>query len=238
MEDLSQFYSHTGRPAINQVQIVRSLILMVMLGFTSLTAWVEKLKADSLLAVLAGFAPASLAPLGSYFGLMDRLWSQPTALQKTDAKISFPHTRIKSLPGNPAKGKSFLISILGLPIPWPLMPWTMIRSLFIMKNGSNSFSGLRPSSLPYGTGFSPLTALPFPAMAPVSIPIPPLTGIKSANVGRMESSTAPAGAISPIPMLTGAGTAMKRSFISATPFTCSVPIIRTLALTCPCISVS
>lgn len=105
MEDLSQFYSHTGRPAINQVQIIRSLILMVMLRFTSLTAWVEKLKADSLLAVLAGFAPASLAPLGSYFDLMDRLWSQPTALQKTGRKDLFPAHNNKKPSRKPGKGK-------------------------------------------------------------------------------------------------------------------------------------
>ena len=79
--------------------------------------------------------------------------------------------------------------------------------LFIVVCGKEIFASrilqscwLRPEPVHqvevYGTGFSPLTALPFPAMAPVSIPIPPLTGIKSANVGRMESSTAPAGAIS------------------------------------------
>ena len=54
MEYLSAFYSHTGRPAKNQVQIIRSLALMLMLGSKSLTAWVKKLKADSLLALLIG----------------------------------------------------------------------------------------------------------------------------------------------------------------------------------------
>ena len=43
MEFLSDFYSHTGRPAKNQVQIIRSFTLMGMLGFTSLTNWVWKL---------------------------------------------------------------------------------------------------------------------------------------------------------------------------------------------------
>lgn len=54
MEYLSNFYSPAGRPTKNQTQIIRSLILMVMLGFTSLTVWLLKLKADRLLAALAG----------------------------------------------------------------------------------------------------------------------------------------------------------------------------------------
>ena len=69
MEYLSAFYSPVSRPAKNQVQIIRSLILMVMLGFTSLTAWLRKLKANSLLALLAGCNPDSLPPLGRRFSL-------------------------------------------------------------------------------------------------------------------------------------------------------------------------
>ena len=76
MRYLSQFYSTLGRPAQNQTQIIRSLILMMMLGFTGLTAWVRKLNADSLLAVLVGCPADSLPPLGSYFDFMDRLWPQ------------------------------------------------------------------------------------------------------------------------------------------------------------------
>ena len=52
MEYLSGFYSYTGRPAKNQGQIIRSFILMTMLSYTSLTAWIKKFKADSLLATL------------------------------------------------------------------------------------------------------------------------------------------------------------------------------------------
>ncbi len=57
MDYLSTFYSTFGRPAKNQTQILRSLVLMMLLGFTSLTAWIRKLQADSLLAILAGCSP-------------------------------------------------------------------------------------------------------------------------------------------------------------------------------------
>lgn len=105
MEYLSAFYSPVGRPAKNQVQIIRSLILMLMLGFTSLTAWLQKLRADTLLAALTGCTPHSLPPLGSYFDLMDRLWTQPQALQKNGRKDLFPKNKNSKPSKKPGKGK-------------------------------------------------------------------------------------------------------------------------------------
>ena len=82
MEFLLPFYSNTGRPAMNQPQILRSFILFFLLysdGLTklSLTLWVDRLKHDRVLAALIGCAPDSLPPLGSYFDFMDRLWTAP-----------------------------------------------------------------------------------------------------------------------------------------------------------------
>ena len=79
MRFLEPFYSSTGRPALNQPQILRSLILFLFLaakGLTSLslTLWVEKLKSDRVLAALIGCSTDSLPPLGSYYDLIDRLW--------------------------------------------------------------------------------------------------------------------------------------------------------------------
>ena len=105
MEFLSGFFSHLGRPAKNQTQILRSLVLMMMTGFTSLTAWVKKLRADSLLAVLIGCPPDSLPPLGSYFDLMDRLWTQPQASQKNGRQDLFPKDTNAKPSKRPGKGK-------------------------------------------------------------------------------------------------------------------------------------
>lgn len=78
---VSRYYSTEGRPAINQAQILRSLVLFVLLfnrtkARTSLTSWVrEVLPNDISLAVLCGFESTDkLPPLGSYYDLMDRLW--------------------------------------------------------------------------------------------------------------------------------------------------------------------
>ena len=54
MEFLAPYYPPLGRPAINQPQILRSLILMPDQGCVGITAWVEKLNSDSLLAFLIG----------------------------------------------------------------------------------------------------------------------------------------------------------------------------------------
>lgn len=105
MDYISAFYSLTGRPAKNQTQIIRSFVLMLMLGFSSLTAWVKKLRADSLLAALIGCQPDSLPPLGSYFDLIDRLWAQPASSQKTGRKDLFPSDKNKKPHKKPGKGK-------------------------------------------------------------------------------------------------------------------------------------
>ena len=75
---LEPFYSNIGRPASNQVQIIRSLILFFLISANSgsygLTAWTVRLRNDPVLAALIGCRTDSLPPLGSYFDLMDRLW--------------------------------------------------------------------------------------------------------------------------------------------------------------------
>lgn len=73
MKFLTPFYSSTGRPAQNQPQILRSLVLMLDQGETSVTDWVQKLQNNDLLAFLIGCSPDSLPPLGSYYDLIDRL---------------------------------------------------------------------------------------------------------------------------------------------------------------------
>jgi len=85
MDFLEPFYPPMGRPATNRPQILRSFVLFSLLfsmGLTpsSLTHWVERLKHDRVLATLVGCTLHSLPPLGSYYDLMNRLWTAP----KTD----------------------------------------------------------------------------------------------------------------------------------------------------------
>lgn len=59
MEFLLPFYSSTGRPALNQPQILRSFILFFLLyseglAKLSLSLWMDSLKHDRVLAALIG----------------------------------------------------------------------------------------------------------------------------------------------------------------------------------------
>ena len=71
---VSEVYSRTGAPARLQPEIVRSFILMSHLNESSISNWVAKLKADSLLALMIGVAPDAVPEVGNHYGLMDRMW--------------------------------------------------------------------------------------------------------------------------------------------------------------------
>lgn len=105
MEFLTPFYSSTGRPAQNQPQILRSLVLMLDQGVTSVTDWVQKLQDDDLLAFLIGCSPDSLPPLGSYYDLIDRLWLHKPELEKSGRKDLFSSRKNKKPLKKLAKGQ-------------------------------------------------------------------------------------------------------------------------------------
>ena len=90
---VARFYSNTGRPAIHQAQILRSMILFSMLfdktkAGTSLTAWVRDVLPHSIsLTVLIGCSSFDeLPPLGSYYDFMNRFWKG----DRSQYKRNFP----------------------------------------------------------------------------------------------------------------------------------------------------
>ena len=87
---LAPFYSHTGRPALNQPQIIRSLVLMLDQKIQSLDKWVKNLHNDDILALLIGCSTDSLPPLGSYYDFIDRLWLQSENSEKLGRNILLP----------------------------------------------------------------------------------------------------------------------------------------------------
>ena len=96
------FYSAAGRPAKNQAQILRSLILFVLLfnrtsARTSLTVWVrETLPGSIALTVLVGCtSPDQLPPLGSYYDFMNRFWmaSRDIYSRKSFLPAEIPRSR-------------------------------------------------------------------------------------------------------------------------------------------------
>jgi hypothetical protein len=67
-----------GRKPYNPVCMLRSLLLMTLLRYTSITDWVEEMRGHPRLAVMAGFASNSrehvdTPSVGAYYQFMDRL---------------------------------------------------------------------------------------------------------------------------------------------------------------------
>lgn len=104
-DHLLPYYSNTGRPALNQPQILRSFVLMMDQGVTSLTRWTELLEKDDLLALMIGCSPDSLPPLGSYFDFINRLWLRNHAFEKLGRRDLFPCDKNKRSSSRPGKGK-------------------------------------------------------------------------------------------------------------------------------------
>ena len=103
---LAPYYSAFGRPAINQPEIFRSIILMLDQHCTSLTLWVDRLKSDDLLALLIGSSPDSLPPLGSYYDFINRLWLSDPKGDKGINKKLFRYPKDSKPKGkNPGKNK-------------------------------------------------------------------------------------------------------------------------------------
>ena len=144
---LAAFYSNTGRPALNQPQILRSFVLMLDRRFTSLTKWTGELKGDDLLAMLIGCSPDSLPPLGSYFDFINRLWLRNPDFEKSGRGDLFPAGKTKSPLPNLEKIKSFLTGMPASLKELRIMPSQNGISLFIMKKPYSSFSPLLPLSL-------------------------------------------------------------------------------------------
>lgn len=96
-ELLAPYYSNTGRPALNQPELLRSFILMMDLGQLSITKWRELLQSDDFLSMLIGLETDQLPPVGSYYDFIDRLWLRNASLDRADSKrlYRFPKNKKK-----------------------------------------------------------------------------------------------------------------------------------------------
>lgn len=92
-EMLKQYYSVTGRPAVLQPEIFRSVVLMLDQGETSITNWVHTLKSDNLLCILIGFKPEHLPSLGAYYDFISRLWLYRESINDRKKLFTYNHKR-------------------------------------------------------------------------------------------------------------------------------------------------
>lgn len=71
---LEPFYSNNGRPAKNQIQILRSFILMSHYKYLSISKWAELVNKKSLYALLCGFEPHHAPSPASYYDFINRFY--------------------------------------------------------------------------------------------------------------------------------------------------------------------
>jgi hypothetical protein len=62
-----------GQKPYEPVRMLRALLLMVLLKYTSITKWAEALKAKPRLARIAGFEPYDVPAAGTFYAFIDRL---------------------------------------------------------------------------------------------------------------------------------------------------------------------
>lgn len=68
------YFSHTGRPAKNQMEILRALILMPHFRYSSIKNWINKLNNDTLLAIICGFIPGHIPAFASFYDFINRFY--------------------------------------------------------------------------------------------------------------------------------------------------------------------
>src|SRR5690625_116270 len=86
-----------GRKPRNPSDMLRSLLLMHKLQYTSVDKWVDALKTVPLYAVLSGFEPDSTPGVGTFYDFFDRLWlaSSPHLMNRKKKKIKKPKKKGK-----------------------------------------------------------------------------------------------------------------------------------------------
>ncbi len=71
---LRGLYSHTGRPVKNQIEILRSFILMAHFNETRIKKWIQSLHDAPLLALLCGFEPDNIPAASNHYDFMTRIF--------------------------------------------------------------------------------------------------------------------------------------------------------------------
>ena len=227
LDYLPQFYSPEGRPAKNQAQILRSLILFTLLfnrtdAKTSLTAWVRDVLPRSIsLACICGFPSLEdLPPLGSYYDLMNRLWIGSRQL----------YTRSALLPaGKNGKKPDKTIGSDGKLAEEPSDIFSARHTVDLIRNGSPASDNPEAALQEI---FSLLAVLPSIRLGLIDLADLTISGDGTAVVSHTfpagiflpaafpALSAKPATAITLTRMLHGDGTAIKKYGISVTPYTC------------------
>jgi hypothetical protein len=86
-----------GRKPRNPCDMLRSLLLMHKLQYTSVDKWVDALRTVPLYAILSGFHPDSTPGVGTFYDFFNRLWLAPSPhlMNKKKRKVKKPKAKGK-----------------------------------------------------------------------------------------------------------------------------------------------
>jgi hypothetical protein len=86
----SPFYTAGfGRPARAPEDLFRSLVAMVLAGFTQIETWVKLLKAEPFYAVVSGFDPDDPPGVGTFYDFQNRLLNgRPSPVQRRTKRLT------------------------------------------------------------------------------------------------------------------------------------------------------
>lgn len=70
---IQHLYSHLGRPARAPENLLRSLLCMVLCGYTSITEWVATMRSYPFYAIISGFRPFDVPGVGTFYDFINLL---------------------------------------------------------------------------------------------------------------------------------------------------------------------
>lgn len=91
-----EYYAKKGPLPRDPSALLRSYLLMIKTGETSITKWVNTLHLNSLYALLSGFSAGDLPGVGTFYDFISRCWL-------SDSNNTFPHEKLPKK--KVAKGK-------------------------------------------------------------------------------------------------------------------------------------
>jgi hypothetical protein len=73
---IQHLYSVLGRPARAPENLLRSLLCMVLCGYTSITRWISKMRSHPFYAIVSGFLPYDVPGVGTFYDFMNLVMSR------------------------------------------------------------------------------------------------------------------------------------------------------------------